>query len=108
MAPLDNGDDLQSITSSEFDNNSILTTDATRLIKQQNLVESTDQATLHDLVKYEKKTESSSNHSSLLDLANRKVTGPRKLNQRDKSHTSLSAFRGTNDQDYEMNQMDVS
>lgn len=110
MAPLDDGDDLQSITSSEFDNNSILITDATRLMKQQQN-ESTDQAKLHDMLKFEKKNESSSNHSSLLDLANRKVknfNGPRKLNQRDKSQTSLSAFRGTIDQDYEMNQMDVS
>lgn len=110
-APLADGDDLESITSSEFDSNSIFVTDATRLVKHKNLIDSNDQAKSHDMLKYSKKTDSSSNRSSILDLASRNVkesVEQRLIVQRDKSHTSLSAFRGTVDQDTEMNQMDVS
>ncbi|RNA14811.1 synaptotagmin 5 isoform X1 [Brachionus plicatilis] len=107
-APMAYGDDLESITSSEFDANSIFVTDSSRLVKHQN-AESNDQTKSHEMLKYNKKKDSSSNHSSLLDLANRndkKNAESQALYQRDKSHTSLSAFRGTVDQDSEMNQMD--
>lgn len=109
-APMAYGDDLESITSSEFDANSIFVADSSRLVKHQ-ITESNDQTKSHEILKYNKKKDSSSNHSSLLDLANRndkKNAESQALYQRDKSHTSLSAFRGTVDQDSEMNQMDVS